>query len=452
MKHNHDRSAFAGRVAATIDRHRLLAAGDRVVVALSGGADSVALLAVLDELGYDCIAAHCNFHLRGNESQRDMRHAERICDILGIDMAVRDFDVESRRRENGESVEMACRALRYAWFDELLVRERARAVAVGHHREDSVETMLLNLFRGTGVDGLRGIRYRRDAVIRPLLDVSRRDIKAYLGDRGLDYVTDSSNSSDAYLRNRIRNHIVPEIDKWFPGAADAMRLTMNNVSAAVSLYDRAVSDYVRECMNDDGDIDLSALVNIAGDCAGTVLYELLRPYGITPSACNDIMSSVCRSGLVFHGRDGIRAELDRGVLHIYAPAGFAVPDRHEVDLRRDILSPVNIRISEHDISEFSPERNPGVIYLDRSALADGHVWMLRHWIKGDRIRPYGMKGSRLVSDIFTGAKYSARDKRRAWILTCDGEPVWIVGLRASRLFEVTPLTRRFLKLEYITLT
>lgn len=453
MEHHHDRSAFAGSVAATIDRHRMLTAGERVVVALSGGADSVALLAVLDELGYDCIAAHCNFHLRGEESQRDMRHAEMICNTLGIDLMVRDFDVETHRREKGGSIEMACRELRYSWFDDLLVKKRARAVAVGHHCEDNVETMLLNMFRGTGIDGLRGIRYRRDAVIRPLLDVSRREIEAYLAVRGLGYVTDSSNGSDLYLRNRIRNHIVPEIEKWFPGAVDAMRRTMSHVAAAEDLYDRAVADYGRACVNSDGDFDLGLLIEHAGNSAETVLYEMLKHYGIAPSACSDIISSIARSGLVFHGRDGVMVELDRGILHIRIPQGFTGTDiHHKVDLHRDVLYPVNIRVSEHDVSEFRPERNPSVIYLDASALDKEHVWTLRRWENGDRIRPFGMSGSKLVSDIFTDAKYPARDKRRAWILACDGEPVWIVGLRASRLFEVTPQTRRFIKLEYLTKT
>lgn len=445
-------SEFKTIVADTISRHHLLSNGDRVIVALSGGADSVALLAVLDELGYDCLAAHCNYHLRGEESQRDMRHAEAVCERLGVDIVVRDFDVEARRRETGESVEMACRELRYSWFDELLIKNRARAVAVGHHLEDNIETLLLNLFRGTGIDGLRGIRYRRDAVIRPMLDTDRPSIEAYLAERGLDYVVDSSNSSDAYLRNRLRNHVIPEIERQFPGAVAAMRLTMNNVASACDVYTGAIDSYLQTCLTPDGDINLTMLREEAGNSAATVLYAMLRKYGITASACDDILASADGSGLEFHGRDGLVAELDRGIIHINLPTGYHAPDSYDVNLNRDILTPINIRIFEHDISEFKPRRDPAVIYLDASALGDDHRWTLRRWRKGDRIRPFGMAGSKMVSDLFVDAHYSARDKRCTWILDCDGEIVWVVGLRASRLFEVTPATRRYLKLEYITLT
>ncbi len=441
-------SGFAGIVAKTISSHRLLSPGDKVIVALSGGADSVALLSVLDELGYECLAAHCNFHLRGEESNRDMRHTEKVCRHLGIDLTVKDFDVEKRRRDHGGSVEMACRELRYEWFDELLVRNRAKAVAVGHHMEDNIETLLLNLFRGTGIDGLRGIKYRRDDIIRPLLDVSREDIERYLARRGLEFIVDSSNGSDDYLRNRLRNHVIPEIERCFPGASAAMLLTMRNVSGSCAVYDKAVSDYREECSDGDGDIDLRKLTNEAGDCANTVLYEMLRPYGLSAAACDDMLRSADGSGLEFHGRDGFKAELDRGMLHLSHHGEACGQEYYPIDLRRDVLSPVNICISEHDIIEFSPEKNRNVIYFDADAIKSEHRWSLRRWDKGDRIRPYGMTGSKLVSDVFADAKYSSRDKRRAWLLVCDGEPAWIVGLRSSRMFEITPQTRRYLKLEY----
>lgn len=452
MKRKQNIKNFADAVAATIRHHRLLADGDRVVVGLSGGADSVALLSVLGELGYECLAAHCNFHLRGEESQRDMRHAEKICRRLGVDLTVRDFDVAARCRETGGSVEMVCRDQRYEWFGDLIDSFRARAVAVGHHREDNIETMLLNLFRGTGIDGLRGIRYRRDSVIRPLLDVSRRDIETYLAERGLDYVNDSSNCSDAHLRNRIRNHVMPEIERCFGRAEQAMLLTMENLAETQALCDRAVASYRQACSTQSGDLDIVKLADMAGDCAATALYGMLKPDGFTASVCRDIISSPDRSGLKFDGRKDVEAELDRGILHIRKVTQHTRPTSYPADLSRDILSPVCIRVSEHDASAFRPERNPSVVCLDSTVLEGGHCLTLRRWRKGDRIRPFGMNGSRAVSDVFSDAKYSAADKRRAWLLDCDGEVLWIVGLRASRLFTVGPQTKKYLRLEYKPIT
>lgn len=446
MAQSDSHSCFARAVAETIGRNSLLKEGDRVVVALSGGADSVALLAVLDELGYDCVAAHCNFHLRGEESQRDMRHAEDVCVKLGVDLTVKDFDVAKRMAESKGSVEMACRELRYEWFDELLARERAHAVAVGHHREDKVETFLLNLLRGTGIDGLRGMKYRRDAIVRPLLDVSRKEIEEYLGSKGLTYVDDSSNASDDYLRNRLRNHVVPELLKYFPNAEHAILSTMANVTMAGEIYDSAISAYREACETAPWTFDLGVLAEVAGEKAVTVLFEMLKNAGVSASQCNDIMNSRAKSGLRFEGCKGTVFELDRGVLRGENCKGLFRTDEIDVDLRRDILSPINIRVSVHDVSEFEPEANPNVIYVDEKAAYGEHCWQLRRWRKGDRIKPFGMRGSKLVSDLFVDAKYSAADKREAWMLTCDGEIVWVVGLRASRLHTVTPETRKYVKL------
>ncbi len=442
---------FVAAVALTISSHSLLRPGDKVVVALSGGADSVALLAALVDLGYDCVAAHCNYRLRGAESQRDMLHAQKVCRQLRVNFTARDFDVAERRRLTGESVEMACRSLRYEWFDQLLTNESARAVAVAHHREDSIETVLLNLLRTTGIDGLRGIRYRRDYVIRPLLDCSREQIEQFLGRRGLGFIIDSSNSSDAYLRNRLRNSVIPEIVRNFPDAERAILASIANIDAAARIYHRAIADYRRRYVNADGAIDLAAMKAELGEDTVTVLRELLKDTGATASQCHDIISSAKRTGLQFPTPAGAVIELDRGMLTVSAPSGLKrqtrQTDAFTVDLRRDVLIPVNLRVSRHHVSEFAPKRDPKVLYLDSAALEAG-PWELRKWRKGDRMQPFGLNGSRLVSDIFSDAKFSAADKRSAWLLTCGEEIVWIVGLRPSAHFNVGPHTRQFLKISY----
>ena len=448
MQHSEQTNDLRLSVSETIRHHNLLAPGDKVIVALSGGADSVALLAVLNELGYDCVAAHCNFHLRGEESMRDMRHAESVCRQLGVDLAVKDFDVADRRKKTRESVEMACRSLRYEWFDLLMTREHARAVAVGHHREDNVETVILNLMRSTGIDGLTGMRYRRDYVIRPLLDCPRGEIEAYLRAKGLSYVSDSSNFSDAHLRNRVRNNVMPELINNFPGAENAILSTAANVAASARIYHRAVEDYKRRFISADGSIDLEALNSELGSDATTILREFLKGVGISAAQCQNMLASAEKSGLAFEGSAGVVAELDRGIIRISRPDLVKRTDAHDVDLHRDVIVPINLRISSHNIAEFNPQRDKDVIYLDCCALDDSKKWSLRHWRRGDRIRPFGMSGSRLVSDLFTDAKFSAAEKRNAWLLTCNDEVVWVVGLRGSCLYQVTPQTKTFLKIVY----
>ena len=448
MKRKYDKSTLTDAVADAIRRHSLLDRGDRVIVALSGGADSVALLSVLTGLGYDCVAAHCNFHLRGDESQRDMRHVEDLCRRLGVDLIVKDFDVAARQAATGESVEMACRSLRYEWFDSLVASEHARAVAVGHHCEDSVETILLNMMRGTGIDGLLGIRYKRDCIIRPMLACSREKIEEYLAAHDLTYVTDSSNLSDDYQRNFVRNRVLPLLLKRFPGAVRAILATAANLQSVANIYHKAIAAYRDRYLDREGHIDIAGLVAEAGDDAPAVLREFLKDIGISFTQCRDIVASAGKSGLRFEADDGIVVELDRGVLTVSRPEVLLRDDVYPVRLDRDILQPVDLRVSRHDIAEFRPVRDPDTIYLDASALDDDRLWTLRRWRLGDRIRPFGMKGSRLVSDLFAEAHYSAADKRNAWLLTCGDEVVWVVGLRASALYPVTPETRDFIKINY----
>ena len=242
--------------------------------------------------------------------------------------------------------------------------------------------------------------------------------------------------------------------RHFPNADRAILASASNLDAAARIYHRAIDCYREKYVNNDGKIDLLGLLSEVADDAPTVLRELLKDIGITSTQCADIIASATRSGLKFPTPSGATVELDRGVLTIFRPKGLASPTRPSdpipVDLRRDVLTPVNLRISRHHVTEFTPQRDPNILYLDSSALAPGHKWALRCWRESDRIRPFGLKGSRLVSDLFSDAKYSAADKRKAWLLTCDDKIVWVLGLRPSSLFNIGPHTTEYLKILYKT--
>jgi len=457
-----ERADFESAVMRYITANELPVPGSTVIVGLSGGADSVCLAAVMTALGYDVVGAHANFRLRGEESLRDRDHARHIAEALDIELCVRDFDVRARMRETGESVEMACRSLRYGWFETLLESYRARAVAVGHHREDNVETMLLNLLRGTGMAGLRGMAPRHRYVIRPLLEQSRRDIESYVRARSLTWVDDSSNATDDYKRNRLRHHILPAIEEQFGATAiDAILESGKNVRAGARLYARLVGDAARgltttSAPTESGEpaaenIDLNAMTQRydAAD-ARTLLYEMLKSRGFNGDVAGQILASyhAGHSGKTFSTPQA-EATLTRGVLSVYKRDGRKTVDEEiTVNLRRDVLTPVGITVTEHDISEFTPpvRGDRSRLYLDATVLEQGTHVSLRRWRKGDRMAPYGMKGTKLVSDIMTEAGMSAVQKRNAWLLTCNGEILWVVGVRASRKYALTPATRRYLML------
>lgn len=431
-----------------------VAPGQKLIVAVSGGADSVALLAALTALGYDCVAAHCNFHLRGAESQRDMHHVETLADALKVNLSIRHFDVPAYMLSTGTSVEMACRELRYRWFTELLERHRATAVAVAHHREDQVETFMLNLLRGTGIAGLTGMSHRNGLIVRPLLNISRQNIEKYLDARNISYIVDSSNADNDFRRNRIRNIIVPALQENFDGATESILSTMDNLQGQHLLYNFAVKELAGRFFSEDGNsLDLKGLKNTyPPEIARILLFEFLKSQGFRMTQIENMLSAGDEA-VFFYSPDTL-GELSRGqlTLSMRRTAENTTSRVSCVSLRWPILIPSPITVERLHISHFNPVKNSGEMYLDETVLQQQEdeeaapVFVVRHWQHADRFQPYGMKGEKLVSDLFTDAKFSPAQKRETWILTRNGKILWVAGVRASSLFPVTPRTRYFLRL------
>lgn len=444
------RHDFESRVLDYIMREGLLRRGAPVLVGLSGGADSVALLAVLDALGFECRAAHCNFHLRGEESQRDMHHAENVARDLNVDLSIRDFDVRARMERTGESVEMACRELRYEWFSNLLDRESAQALAVGHHSEDRAETFFLNLFRGTGIDGLTTMRPRYGNVVRPLLERTREEIERYVEACGLTFVNDSSNSSDAHRRNIVRNRILPAIEEFFPGANAAILRTISNLESARKIFADTLEAKKLRYISPFGPIHLQELADNEAD-APTILFEWLKDKKFNFVQIESMLEHASDSGKQYISLDGkIIAEISHGSLAFTDSAKIgAAMDSWIVDPHHDIAEPVRITVDIRPVEAFRLEKpTPNTAFFDISALNGVPVWKLRHYQRGDRMVPYGARGSKLVSDLFANAKYSAQQKRSAWMLERNQSIVWIPGLKNSSEFTIGPDTKQYLRMEY----
>lgn len=276
--------------------------GRPVLVALSGGADSVALLRVLLELGYDCRAAHCNFHLRGAESVRDEQFVRRLCQQLGVPLVVKDFDVAAWQESHGGSVEMACRQLRYPWFEQEREKQDCACIAVAHHADDQVETFFLNLLRGTGLRGLTGMERLNHKIWRPLLTVGRADILDYLTSIGQGYVTDSTNAMNDYRRNRLRNIVLPVIEQEFPGSKARILDTMQNLASDHDLLEMMVEDSIADLQH----IDIAAICNHPH--GATLLYHRLRHLGFNRDQCSQAIEAARR------GHAGRQFEADSHVL------------------------------------------------------------------------------------------------------------------------------------------
>ncbi len=278
------------QIATYIHQHQLLLPNQLVLVACSGGADSVALLRILLDLNYPCHVLHCNFHLRGDESLRDEQFVRQLCEQWACPLSVKHFDTEAYATDNKLSIETAARELRYAWFEQMRQESQAQAIAVAHHEDDNIETCLLHLIRGTGIQGLTGMKPKNGFVVRPMLPCKRKDIEAYLSGQGIEYVTDSSNLQTNYTRNKIRHCLIPLLQEINPSFLQIMPGNMQNFRATEHIYARYVAQQKKIWYQQkEGQI----LINLDGLKqqieAETLLFEWIKEFKIHPAEIGKIL-------------------------------------------------------------------------------------------------------------------------------------------------------------------
>lgn len=400
-----------------------------VIIGLSGGADSVALLCAMRSLGYRCVAAHCNFHLRGEESDRDMEHSRATAKKTGAEFECVHFDVGARIANGHESVEMACRSLRYEWFGSLIEKYGAIGLLTGHHREDNIETLFLNLLRGCGINGASGIKAIGEKRISPLLRLSKQDILNYLSDKGLDYVTDSSNLESEYSRNKIRNEVIPLLSQLFPGARESLGKSLVYLEEDRLLLETAVNRWRDMYVCENGNIRLKELV-ANEKLSSAILFKLLSPFGFSRLQSDGIIKSNEASGKRFPSDTHI-AVITRGILEI-------IPKEAE-----ESIPHLNFRIISRD--SFTGKKDFSEAYFDGDLINGEMDWEVRRWREGDRMCPLGMNGKqKKLSDIFNDKKTDYTTRRSPIVVTCNGEIVWVIGVKNSDRFKITPSTRRVL--------
>lgn len=435
-------------VRAYIEKQQMLTGNEPVLVGFSGGADSVALLSLLVQLDYPCMALHCNFHLRGEESDRDERFAEETAHSFGVPFYKIDFDTVSYAADHHLSIEMAARELRYNWFEEMRRQLGAQAIAVAHHRDDSVETVLLNLIRGTGIRGMGGIRPKNGYVIRPLLPVSRSEILAWLEEQHLSFVTDSTNLSDAYTRNFIRLRVVPLLEELNPSVRTAIARTAEHLAQTEAVYLHVVEEARGQLMEEGGRISIDRLMEYPSPA--TILYELLTPYGFTRQVAEDVFGSLTKeSGKMFYS-SGYRLLKDREYLFLSAIRKEESKEYHftDEDVSGNIQhGPIELSFQKIVINnDFSIHKDKQIAYFDYDKLT--FPLTLRRWKEGDWFIPFGMKGRKKVSDYFSDHKFSRMDKEQAWLL-CSGKNIlWIVGERSDDRFCIDKMTKSVLVVNF----
>ena len=422
-----------------IETNKLLNDGNKIIVGLSGGADSVTLLHILQKLGYTCLAAHCNFHLREEESDRDEKFAAGFAASLGLLFFKQDFDTENIAKERGVSIEMAARELRYQWFAELQEKHHADAIAVAHHKDDSIETLLLNLIRGTGIKGLTGIQPKMGNIVRPLLCISKKEILQYVQAKNLPFVIDSSNEQDEWIRNKIRLQVIPLLETINPAAREAIVQTIDNLNEAYKIYKTEIDNTIHHIYNKEkGSISIPLLKTFPSP--ESLLFELLKNYGFGKEVVREIYSAT----------DGLSGKT------FYAPEYYVLKDRDEFLLlpvtqeekkeyliqATDTLLEIPFRMDiclQKDETTADIEKSAHTACLDYDKLQFPLV--LRKWKTGDKFMPSGMKNFQKLSDFFTNRKFSRIQKEKTWILTSGKEIVWVVNHRIDERFKACKTTK-----------
>lgn len=414
------------KIAQYIDNERLFPLNARIIVALSGGADSVALLRILHTLGYDCEAAHCNFHLRGAESDRDEMFVRKLCKTMRIPLHTIDFATEQYAIEKKISIEMAARELRYQWFAEIKEKTKANVIAVAHHQDDSVETVLLNLIRGTGINGLLGIRPKNGDIVRPLLCISRKEITDYLQNAKQEYMTDSTNLQDEYTRNKIRLNLLPLMQEINPLVKEHIIDTSNYLNDVNRIYNKGIEEGKQRVI-EKGDIRIISLLKEPSPEA--LLFEILYPLGFNAAQTKNILAMLeGQTGKQFISKDGWRVVKDRELLLIDKKEKQEIPPfcliKEEKEYTKDFIIPREKHIACFDTDKLIGEIN------------------LRKWQTGDIFIPFGMKGKKKVSDYLTDRKFSIIQKENQWVLCCGDKIIWIVGERTDNRFRIDEKTKK----------
>lgn len=409
----------------------------KYIVALSGGADSVCLLLKMLDEGRHVEAAHCNFHLRGAESDRDESFVVSLCSRLGVPLHRAHFDTREYASLHKVSIEMAARTLRYDYFEKLRRDIGAEAILVAHHRDDNVETVLMNMVRGTGIRGVAGIRPRNGHILRPLLDMSRSDIEAYLRERGETYVTDSTNLEDEATRNKFRLNVVPLLRTINPRASENIHSTSKHLAEAERIVEWAVSMAREEIITSQGDdliIDVPRLEAFVSP--EYLLNDICRDYGFSTSQIADMSEAIREHhvGAVFSSATHIAAVANINN-QLCIQISKNIPDQSEYKLPEEgtynLSSTLKVIIKSEVIADdFVISKSADCATLDYRKVV--FPLTLRTIREGDRFTPFGMKGSKLVSDYLTDIKCSVIDKRRQQVVVdATGTIVWLVGRRTS---------------------
>ena len=440
------------RLRHFIEENKLIAPNDTILVAVSGGIDSVVLLHLLKELNYDIALAHCNFSLRGTESDGDELFVRNLAKQLKIKVFVRKFDTNAYAKANKISTQMAARDLRYSWFSELAQKEKFSKIALAHHADDQVETFFINLFRNSGITGLKGMLPENGKTIRPLLFANRTMIATYAAENTISWREDHTNRETKYLRNKIRHQLLPMLEEIQLGATTAIENSLTYLANENACYKQLLTEKLKAITQQKNTYLAAEKSHFPDNTYGKqLLFEWIKTYGFNNSQLNSIFEGLKNEaiGAIFRSTTHCLT-IDRTEIQISENKPDNVSLTCKIEMTTTAIdTPIKLRFAIQEMdANFTFDKSETVAQFDFEKLL--FPLEIRKWKQGDRFKPLGMKGSKLVSDYFTDNQFSAFQKQQTYLLVDRNDAIiWIIGHRMADNNKITQKTSKIVTVTFL---
>ncbi|HEV8080698.1 MAG TPA: tRNA lysidine(34) synthetase TilS [Chitinophagaceae bacterium] len=432
-----------------IKKENLLQPKDKLLLAVSGGVDSVVLCELCKQAGYDFIIAHCNFQLRGEESERDEQFVRELAKKYKTEIFVKKFDTEKYAEEKKIGIQQAARDLRYEWFISLINQSSSQPInynLTAHHADDNIETLLMNFFKGTGIYGLRGILPKQGKIIRPLLFARKKEILEFAKNIDLGYVEDSSNASDKYTRNYFRNQLIPSIQKIFPQAEDNLLNSIERFKDIEILYKQSIEFHKKKLLEKKGEeIHIPVLKLLRSEPLSTIVYEIIKDFGFTSNQTEEVVKLLNSDSGKYILSTSHRILKNRNWL-IISPIISVISENILIEEKHKAIKFTNgnLKIEKLSVDNYKLPINNAIACFDADEIT--FPMLLRKWKQGDYFYPLAMKKKKKLSRFFIDQKLSLVEKEKSWVLEMDKKIIWVVGKRIDDRFKIISKTKNILKI------
>jgi tRNA(Ile)-lysidine synthase len=436
-----------------IKKENLFQPKDKLLLAVSGGVDSVVVCELCQQVGFEFIMAHCNFQLRGQESERDEQFVKDLAKKYNVEIFVKKFSTEKYAEENKLSIQVAARELRYDWFKSIIAEQKINWIVTAHHANDNIETLLINFFKGTGISGLRGILPKHGKIIRPLLFAKKAELVEFARENNLNYVEDSSNLSDKYTRNYFRNQIIPTVQKVFPQAEDNLLNNIDRFKDIEKLYQQSIFLHKKKLLEQKGnEIHIPVLKLLKAQPLTTIVYEIIKDFGFSSNQTDEVIELLNSDSGKYVQSASHRILKNRNWI-IISPLNTVIAENILIEEKDNTIPFPNGALKIENLSTTNYKhvyRTGGLQTTNNVACLDADEitfpLLLRKWKQGDYFYPLGMNKKKKLSRFFIDQKLSLTEKENTWVLEMNKKIVWIIGQRIDDRFKVNPKTKNMLKI------